>query len=114
MAKSSSGGTVVSLVPGKCYSLLYPEHPYYGIPSRLRAWFVSVDSVIDLQENPIPQAEFDRNPLLLRSTQLVNCRDITTGATVEFHGDYIQHAHEVPMRDSIEKFHDEGSLVNSR
>jgi len=96
-AQASRKSTSLNVEPGRRYTLLYPQHPYHGIPSLLVPHFVEIDRVSDTRIESLDSDHFAANPLLLRSRFRIMATDIATGAKVEFFDKWIHEVHEVAI-----------------
>ena len=76
---------------------LYPEHPYHGIPSKLKPHFITVAEVRDFIEDPLERQEVDHDPLLRRSRFKVTGVEVHSGALVTVFTDFMQQMHTVPL-----------------
>jgi len=93
--------SAVNVQPGRRYVLLYPQHPYYGIPSSLVPHFVRVDRVLNVEYDQFELDEIKANPLLFRSQFRILATDVATGAKVEFFHKWVIDPHEVTVDPSI-------------
>lgn len=85
------------LLPGRRYTLLYPRHPFLSVPSPLEAHFIRVSSIDDLtqKEKQMDDAEFEANPLLLRSRFRINAVEVSTGAELVLFDEFMKEVHSI-------------------
>ena len=74
-----------TLLPGRAYSFLYPRHNFQHVNSGLEPRRLIVESVRDLERQPIPIQDVNSNPYLRRSRWLVTGRDLDKNAERSFY-----------------------------
>ena len=64
------------LRPGCAYSFQYPRHNFHGVLSKLETRRVQIESIRDLQAEPLDVVTFNMQPLLHRGRWLVTGHDL--------------------------------------
>lgn len=72
---------------GHDYSFLYPRHNFHGIVSRLEPRRIRVESIRDLDEDPLDPETSTIQPLVRRSRWLVTGLDLDKNAERSFYVD---------------------------
>ena len=74
-----------TLLPGHGYSFLYPRHNFEHVPTILEPRRLIVESVRDLQENPLNRETLTLNPYLKRGRWLAIGKDLSKNAERSFY-----------------------------
>jgi len=78
---------------GYAYRFTYPRHNYQGLPETREARQIRVESIRDLQQNPLEEFTTTQNPTLCRGRWLITGHDLDRDAQRSFYLESMSDVH---------------------